>query len=139
MIEIPSEVLRQIYADGEAAYPEEGAGFLFGKSGEVRQVKAIMNLPNAREESARHSRYLITPQDMLQAERESEKKGMEILGVYHSHPDHPNRPSEYDLEWAMPWFSYVITSVHDGRALDCRSWQLKDDRSGFSEEKIIIG
>lgn len=139
MLEIPADILQQIYADGERAYPEEGAGFLLGKPGDVRQVQAILCLPNAQEEAARHSRYLITPQDMLAGEREAEKTGLEILGVFHSHPDHPNRPSEYDLAWAMPWFSYLITSVHDGKALDSRSWLLRDDRSGFDEEKIIIG
>ncbi|MCL4560380.1 MAG: M67 family metallopeptidase [Chloroflexi bacterium] len=138
MLEVSPTILNQIHAEGEEAYPEEGAGFLLGKGGEIRQVQATIRLPNAREDTARHRRYLITADDMVSAEKIAEERNMEIIGVYHSHPDHPNRPSEYDLEWALPWFSYVITSVHEGRALDSRSWRLKDDRTAFVEEKLVI-
>jgi proteasome lid subunit RPN8/RPN11 len=138
MLEIPPAVLKKIYDEGESAYPEEGAGFLLGKGGDVRQVKDTIRLPNAREDTARHRRYLITADDMVSAERTAEERNMEIIGVYHSHPDHPNRPSEYDLEWALPWFSYLITSIHEGRALESRCWRLKDDRTAFVEERLVI-
>ena len=88
--------------------------------------------------SARHNRYLITPEDYLKAELAAERLGLGLIGVFHSHPDHPNRPSEYDREWAQPFFSYIITSVEKGKAIESRSWRLMEDRSQFVEEKIQI-
>jgi proteasome lid subunit RPN8/RPN11 len=136
-LNISLELLAGIHSYGEAAYPDEGAGFLLGAAdGERRQVKSILPLDNSREEGARHNRYLLTPQDFLRGEQEAARQGLDLLGVFHSHPDHPNRPSEFDREWAMPWFSYIITSVQAGRAAGSRSWRLEEDRSGFSEEAI---
>jgi proteasome lid subunit RPN8/RPN11 len=135
---ISDEILKEIFAHGEAAYPEEGAGLLLGQAnGEHRKVEAILGIENAREESARHNRYLITPQDMLQGEAEALRRGLDILGIFHSHPDHPNRPSEYDRDWALPWYSYIITSVQGGRAVESRSWRLSEDRDRFFEEELL--
>jgi proteasome lid subunit RPN8/RPN11 len=139
MLEITQSVLNQIHAHGANAYPEEGAGFLLGKAdGELRQVIAILGLSNAREDSARYNRYLLTARDYLRGEQEGERLGLDVLGVFHSHPDHPNQPSEYDREWAMPWFSYLITSVQAGRAVESRAWRLVEDRTAFVEEKIVV-
>ncbi len=139
MLEIASEVLKKIHAHGEKAYPEEGAGFLLGKvDGEQRRVTAILELVNAREDAARHNRYLLTPQDYLRGEQEADRLNLDVLGVFHSHPDHPSLPSEFDRQWAMPWFSYLITSVQAGRAAGSRAWRLLEDRSQFDEEKIEI-
>jgi proteasome lid subunit RPN8/RPN11 len=102
-------------------------------------VIKILRLTNAREASSRHNRYLLSPEDYLQAESEAARLDLDVLGVFHSHPDHPNRPSEFDREWAMPWFSYVITSVQNGRAVESRSWRLAEDRSHFIEESILEG
>jgi proteasome lid subunit RPN8/RPN11 len=129
-------LLAQIHANGERAYPEEGAGFLLGVDGDPRQVLAIYALPNRREDAARHNRYLIGPQDYLQGETRAEELGLEIVGVFHSHPDHPNRPSEFDREWAQPFFSYIITSIQAGKAVESRSWRLSEDRAQFVEETI---
>src|SRR5512142_1289435 len=139
-LEIPAEVLQQILQHGEAAYPEEGAGLLLGQEdgGAVRRVTAVITFSNAREDAARHNRYLITPQDMLRGEQQAARLGLDVIGVFHSHPDHPNRPSEFDQEWALPWFSYVITAVEAGRAVESRSWQLNKDRSEFVEEEIYL-
>lgn len=138
-LELSQDILDQIHAHGEVAYPEEGAGFLLGQvNGEHRQVTALLELANAREDAARHNRYLFTPQDYLRGEVEADRLGLAVLGVFHSHPDHPNRPSEFDREWAMPWFSYVITSVQAGHAVESRSWRLAEDRSVFIEETILI-
>jgi proteasome lid subunit RPN8/RPN11 len=134
-LEIARELLQRIHAHGEQAYPEEGAGFLLGGQG---RVDDILPLSNAREEAARHNRYLITPDDYLRAETEADRRGLELIGVFHSHPDHPNRPSEFDREWAQPFFSYVITSVQSGTAAGSRSWRLAEDRSQFIEEEIEI-
>lgn len=138
-LEISRDILNRIYAHGEAAYPEEGAGFLIGTAdGDQRQVAAILPLENAREDSARHNRYLLTPQDYLRGEQHAAGLGLDVLGVFHSHPDHPNQPSEFDRQWAMPWFSYVITSVEGGLAVGSRSWRLSEDRSAFEEEPIRV-
>lgn len=134
---ITSEVLKQIHAHGEAAYPHEGAGLLLGHvQGDRKMVKAILPLENAREESARHNRYLLTAEDYMKAEQQAAGMGLDVLGVFHSHPDHPNRPSEFDRDWAMPWFSYIITSVLAGKATESRSWVLAEDHTTFQEETI---
>lgn len=136
-LNLPAEILVEIHASGEAAYPEEGAGLLLGKvEGEHKRVVSLLELSNQRETAVRHNRYLLTPEDYLRGEQEAARQGLDVLGVYHSHPDHPNRPSEFDREWAMPWFSYIITSVQDGRAVESRAWVLSEDRSHFEEQEI---
>jgi proteasome lid subunit RPN8/RPN11 len=138
-LEIDSILLKEIHQHGQKVYPEEAAGMLLGKAeGERKQVLQRLELHNAREDCARHNRYLLTANDYLRAEQEAADQGLDVIGVYHSHPDHPNRPSDFDLEWAMPWFSYLITSVQEGLAQGSRSWQLADDRSQFVEETIIL-
>jgi len=139
IISISAQILDQIHAHGESTYPEEGAGLLLGKAeGDFRVVTAVLILSNSREEHARHNRYLLTPQDMLRGEHEADNLGVDVIGIFHSHPDHPNRPSDFDREWAIPWYSYIITSVQKGRAVESRSWRLLDDREQFSEERIQI-
>lgn len=137
-LSLSPELLRQIHANGEAAYPEEGAGLMLGviENGE-RRVTNLLEFSNAREDTARHNRYLLTPQDYLRGELEAARLGLDVIGVFHSHPDHPNRPSEYDREWAMPFLSYVITSVNSGKAVESRSWLLSEDRSVFTEETLV--
>lgn len=136
ILQLSQEMLNQIQTHGESAYPEEGAGFLLGHEHEARVVVIVFPLANAREDQARHNRYLIQPRDYLAAEDQADRLGLALIGVFHSHPDHPNRPSEFDREWAQPYFSYVITSVQQGRAVESRSWRLTEDRSTFVEEKI---
>lgn len=135
MLSVPKRLVEQISAHVESAYPEEGAGFLLGGDGEVRE---IFPLPNAREDAARHNRYLITPEDYLKAEVQAAELGVDMIGVFHSHPDCPNIPSEYDREWAQPFFSYLITRVDGGKAVSHRSWKLAEDRSKYDEEEIEI-
>lgn len=135
MIQISTALLEKITAHLEAAYPEEGAGFLLGAAGEVREIVA---LPNAREDEARHNRYLITPEDYLKAEMKAAELGVDLIGVFHSHPDCPNEPSEFDREWAQPFFSYIISRVDNGKAVSHRSWVLMEDRSKYEEEELKI-
>jgi proteasome lid subunit RPN8/RPN11 len=111
---------------------------LGSRQGTAQQILAILDLPNTREDPARHNRYLLSAEDYLQAELEAERLGLEVLGVFHSHPDHPNRPSEYDREWAWPTFSYIITSVWSGRAIESRAWRLAEDRQAFMEEPLVV-
>ncbi|MDD5466503.1 MAG: M67 family metallopeptidase [Anaerolineales bacterium] len=139
LLELPAPILEQIHTHGEASYPEEGAGFLLGSThGETKRVGAILKLDNAREDAARGNRYLLTPQDYLRGEQEAARLGLDVIGVFHSHPDHPNLPSEFDREWALPWFSYLITSVAAGQAIQSRAWQLKANRTQFIEETLQV-
>lgn len=136
-LNLTEELIARIHAHGEQAYPEEGAGLMLGSDdGDSRVVMDIFPLTNAREDAARHNRYLITPQDMFAGEKEADRLGLDVVGVFHSHPDHPNLPSEFDREWALPWYSYLITSVIAGKATGSRCWRLSDDRQKFIEEKI---
>ena len=138
-LSVSAKLLKEIHNYGQTAYPEEGAGLLLGSvEGEGRTIESILPLPNGREDEARHNRYVISAQDMLKGELEAEKRGLDVIGVFHSHPDHPNRPSEFDREWALPWFSYIITSVKNGRAVGSRSWRLTDERDKFTEEDLQI-
>ncbi len=135
MLVVTRELVEKINAHVEDAYPEEGAGFLLGSDGEVKQILA---LSNAREDEARHNRFLITPEEYLKAEMKAAELGVDLIGVFHSHPDCPNVPSEYDREWAQPFFSYLIARVDEGRAVSHRSWKLAEDRSKYDEEEIKI-
>lgn len=138
-VEIQAAVLERIHQHGERAYPEEGAGFLLGRADvNGRTVTDILGMENAREAGARHNRYLMTPQDVLHGEQEAARRGLDVIGIFHSHPDHPNRPSEFDREWAMPWYSYLITRVEKGQAMASRSWRLRDDREHFDEEQLVV-
>ena len=137
---IPEALMRAIHRHGEGAYPHEGAGMLLGRLADGRkQGVRILGLENRREESARHNRYLIEPQDYLSAELEAERQGLEVLGIFHSHPDHPDQPSEFDREWALPGFSYLITRVQAGRVQGSRSRLLSEDRLSFIEQPLESG
>jgi proteasome lid subunit RPN8/RPN11 len=132
---IPNQLVLRMNAHMERAYPEEGAGFLIGENGEVKE---IIVLSNSREDGTRHNRFLFTPEDYLDAELKAEALGLSLIGVFHSHPDCPNVPSEYDREWAQPFFSYIITRVDEGKAVNSRSWRLLEDRSKYEEEEVEI-
>jgi proteasome lid subunit RPN8/RPN11 len=139
IIQVPADIMEQIRKNGEKTYPEEGAGLMLGlEENGIRTVEDILVLENAREDGTRHNRYLITAEDMLQGEKEAANQDLSIIGIFHSHPDHPNRPSEFDQEFAVPWYSYLITSIHNGKAGESCSWRLVDDRSGFESEEIQI-
>ncbi len=97
-----------------------------------------MPMDNAREEAERHNRVLILPKDLMRAEHSAREKKLDVVGYYHSHPDHPAVPSQFDLEHALPVWSYVIVSVQKGKAIDVFSWQMENDRSKFNEEELEI-
>jgi proteasome lid subunit RPN8/RPN11 len=138
--------LAAIRRHGEADYPHEACGLIgghadreeAGKGGGDRKIAVqLVPLSNARLDS-RRNRYLIAPEAFRRAEALLARDGLEVLGVYHSHPDHAAVPSGFDREHAWPWLSYVIVGVARGRAQDARSWTLADDRSAFSEEALIV-
>jgi proteasome lid subunit RPN8/RPN11 len=123
---------------GEADYPHEACGLMGGTvDGERTIVTQLVPLANQRTDAA-HNRYLIDPDAFRRAQATLDREGIEIVGIYHSHPDHPARPSEFDREHAWPRLSYVIVAVASGRAEDLRSWRLSDDRDAFTEEPITL-
>jgi proteasome lid subunit RPN8/RPN11 len=129
---VPGEIRDAINRHGAQTYPHECCGALIGRTGMVTEAFA---LPNTTDEGPRR-RFLVRPDDYREAERRASQSGAELLGFYHSHPDHPARPSQYDLDHAWPFFSYVIVSVQAGIATDLTSWRLRDDRSAFDEEAL---
>ena len=124
-----------IRAHGQEMYPHECCGALVGKDG---HVSALVPLPNTTEEGPRR-RFLVRPSDYREAERRATDLGAELLGFYHSHPDHPARPSQYDLDHAWPTFAYLIVAVAEAQATDMTVWFLKDDRSSFEEGSLNHG
>lgn len=134
---IAESLLETIRAHAVATYPDECCGALIGSpdvNGSTR-VRESLPLHNSTEEGPRR-RFLVTPDDYRAADARARAIEAEIVGFYHSHPDHPAQPSAYDLDHAWPNLSYVIVSVTGGRANDARSWRLRDDRSAFTEEPI---
>lgn len=121
-----------------ATYPEECCGVLVGRRlGEAEGcvVERLLAVDNQRADS-RGNRFLIAPETVLAAEKEARRAGSSIVGYYHSHPDHPARPSGFDREHAWPGLSYVIVSVEEGEPADLRSWRLADERDRFAEEEL---
>ena len=141
MIELNRELSDQIRKHGEQEYPNECCGLLVGRFAETgfKTVVEIQSISNAREIKAKHNRFLIRPEDLLRGERYARSKGLDVIGFYHSHPDHPAIPSHYDLEHAWPVYSYIVLAVHDGLSQDLRSWELQPDRAAFEEEEIQKG
>lgn len=137
MISLNSNTIDAITAHAERDYPHECGGMLIGKFDEGKKtVIETFPLQNAREEEARHNRVLILPKDVLRAEKYAREKELGVVGYYHSHPDDSAVPSQYDLDHALPVWSYVIASVIEGKVEDLRSWEMENDRSKFSEEQI---
>ena len=137
-IHISRKLSERINHIAEQSYPEESAGFLLGtQQGSSRYILQLLPLQNESVEETRKNRYLIDAEQTIKAELEAEQSGLDLIGVFHSHPDHPAVPSEFDRQWALPWFSYLITSVRSGKSCQHRSWRLRDDRLLFEEEKII--
>ena len=138
MLKVHHAALHKIKLHAMQAYPEECCGVLLGGvDGGTRTVCDVLEIRNARDEN-RGQRFLISPDDYRLAERQARNEGVELLGFYHSHPDHPAQPSQFDLDHAMPWCSYVITSVVDRLPNAVRSWVLLDDRSAFQEERVEV-
>jgi len=129
---IEKKLLDEMRKHGEETYPNECCGFFFGKDGEQRKLTHVQPVSNAKEGDQR-KRFEINPKDYQQAEKYALKNNLDFLCVYHSHPDHAAVPSEHDRKVAMPFFSYIIISVRNGRSGDIRSWRLNEQRE-FEEE-----
>jgi proteasome lid subunit RPN8/RPN11 len=136
---IAQELADKIGKHGAETYPHECCGALLGRdaSEDIREVRDLFPLVNRRDDSPRN-RFSVTAEDVLDAEKAALGAGLDVVGWYHSHPDHPARPSEYDRDHAWPWYSYIIVSVQAGSPRDMTSWRLNDDRAEFSVEEIEI-
>jgi proteasome lid subunit RPN8/RPN11 len=154
MLRLSADQLDAIHRHASRDYPAECCGVLLGQdSGEAKQVAEVAALANLRHDDARaqefmpledpgreseRNRYLIDPREQLRVEKDARSRGLTVLGYYHSHPDHPPRPSEYDREHAWPWYSYLIVAVEKGVPRDSRSWVLSEDRSVFQLEQLEV-
>lgn len=138
-MKISEALMDEIRRYGEEAYPDECCGILIGRYGNADNiVRELYRTENLHHENQQR-RYLITPEDYRSAEAYAREKGLDVVGVYHSHPDHPARPSDTDLQQAtFPGFTYVIVSIADGEADDFTAWDLSYDRSRFVEDPITI-
>lgn len=146
--------IQSIQAHASQDYPSECCGILLGKAlGDAKQVTEVVPLANLRHDPPRaqellpladtgreteKNRFLIDPLDQLRVEKDARKRGLDVLGYYHSHPDHPARPSNYDRDHAWPWYSYVIIRVEQGVPKDLTSWVLAEDREVFGAEELTI-
>ena len=137
MITIAEKELTEIREHGIRDYPYECCGLLLGHFESDRKVVTeTYPISNAREESAKRNRFLITPEELMKGERYARQHDLEVVGFYHSHPDSPAVPSQYDLEHAWPTYSYIIVSTSADRANDLFSWEQEPDRSRFNQEEI---
>jgi proteasome lid subunit RPN8/RPN11 len=138
VLRLPEQQRIEIASHGERDYPHECCGLLLGHfaDNDFKNVVETYPISNAREEAAKRNRFLIRPEELLRGERYAAEKGFEVVGFYHSHPDHPAVPSGYDLEHAWPVYSYIVVAVAIASAGELRSWQLEPDRSKFIEEEI---
>ena len=137
MIYLTGEHIKQIEAHGERTFPFECGGMLIGRFEDGKKsVVELLPMENAMSESEQHNRVLILPKDVLKAERYARSQKLDVVGYYHSHPDHPAVPSQFDLDHALPVWTYIIVSVEAGKAADVRAWEMENDRSKFNEEEI---
>ena len=135
-LRLSASLVDEIRREGERAYPAECCGVLAGYPGEVKEVLKLVPVANRRTDDPH--RYLIAPDDLRRIEGELRPSGLEVLGCYHSHPDHPAAPSAFDTEQAWPWYSYIIVRVDRARAAELTSWMLEDDRSAMSPESVDV-
>ena len=136
MLRLSEQIAERIRAHGSETYPAECCGALLGRDAETgREVLDLLPLVNRRTDSP-GNRYAITSDDFRAAENAAGKRGLDLVGWYHSHPDHPALPSEYDREHAWPWYSYVIVSVSERVPRQMTCWRLGDSRIRFVPEEI---
>jgi proteasome lid subunit RPN8/RPN11 len=119
------------------SYPFECCGLLIGTNTSEKKVVEVFPLHNKNTERT-HDRYEIDGREFDKADRESSKKGLQIVGIYHSHPDHPSRPSAYDTDHAWAGYSYMIIAIEKGEKIDIRSWVFHEEEKQFHEEEIQV-
>jgi proteasome lid subunit RPN8/RPN11 len=136
VLKLPNHLAARIQAHGMETYPYECCGAILGRDLDGhREALGLLPLANRRDDSPRN-RFELTPGDVQLAEKTASEKKLELIGWYHSHPDAPARPSEFDREHAWPWYSYIIVSVQSGSPREMNSWRLQDDRAAYDLELI---
>jgi proteasome lid subunit RPN8/RPN11 len=136
-IRMTGAMVEEIRREGQQAYPAECCGVLGGRIvGAGKEVSRLVTMVNHRTDDPR--RYLITPEDLLRTTEDLKRSALEVLGYYHSHPDHPAAPSEFDSQHAWPWYSYIIVRVEGGRAAEVTSWVLEEDCSAMRQESLEV-
>jgi proteasome lid subunit RPN8/RPN11 len=140
MLEISGKQIEAIEGHAEADYPHECGGLLLGQLGADGRKTVVETLPmaNTAEVETRHDRVLIDPRDLMRADRAARARGLDVIGYYHSHPDDEAVPSQFDLDHALPVWSYIIVSVRDGKAVNWKVWEMENDRSRFNAESFEI-
>ena len=144
MILTPS-VLEAVRAHSVRAYPFEACGFILGLQAEKDQPPSlvrgleVLEARNSRDPESSRRRFNVEPEEFLEAELEADRRGLGIVAIYHSHPDHPARPSENDLRKALPFYRYLIVSVEKGQPKEATLWLLLADRSAFAPEELVTG
>ena len=137
ILRLSEDLTERIRAHATQSYPYESCGALLGaEDDQGREVRDLVALENQRQDSPRN-RFLVRPEDVIRVDKVARERGLDLLGWYHSHPDAPARPSEFDREHAWPWYSYVILSVEASQPRRMASWRLLDDRSRFEAEEIM--
>lgn len=136
-LSIDPNLLDRVREHARSTYPEECIGILGGHDGDPRIVVDVRTVTNVAPENRRR-RSLVAPIDVMSIDREYRKRGLKMVAFYHSHPDHPARPSDFDLEHALPWHTYVIIRVHDGAPAEITAWRLREDRSDFDSEPLLV-
>jgi proteasome lid subunit RPN8/RPN11 len=137
-LRIGEELLEDIRRQGEAAYPAECCGALAGRLRETGDKEVVRLAPAVNRRTDDPHRYLIAPDDLRRLEAELRAEGLEIVGYYHSHPDHPAVPSGFDTEHAWPWYSYLIVRVERGRGREAASWTLDDEQPVMRSESLEV-
>jgi proteasome lid subunit RPN8/RPN11 len=138
-LRLPGALADEIRRHGEAAYPAECCGVLAGRVNGAGDAKEVVRLhPAVNRRTDDPHRYLIAPDDLRRVEAELRQAGLEVVGYYHSHPDHPAAPSAYDTEHAWPWYSYVIVRVDRGQGAEMTSWVLDDERPVMHPEPLDV-
>jgi proteasome lid subunit RPN8/RPN11 len=138
MIRISKKIIAEIEYHAEQTYPEECCGMMLGFSkNSIHFIEEVIKIDNSQDENRRR-RFFITPEQYRQTEQLARELKMELLGFYHSHPDHPAAPSVFDTDHALPWFTYIIVSVGQGKAAAMTAWLLNEKRTQFNERIIIV-
>lgn len=134
---ISTNQLQFVMNHARSIYPEECCGFLLGLDGETRSVQGVIPAKNINQDS-RTNRYNIDPMELVRADDEARRSNQTLIGIYHSHPDAPAQPSEFDLEHAWPWYTYLVLSVRNGEPKDASAWTLSEDRSAFHLDDLRV-
>ena len=135
-VRISGTLVEEIRRAGERSYPAECCGVLGGRVSHCKEVVQLAAVVNRRTDDPH--RYLISADDLLQVTQDLRRSDLEVLGYYHSHPDHAAEPSAFDSEHAWPWYSYIIVRVDRGRAGELTSWVLEEDCSAMRQESVEI-